>query len=89
MVDTKQVNLRLDEDTLAKIDEIRDDVPRNTWIVRAVELRLMAGNLTNDEIDRLLADWQGASALRQVDGTYDDVDRGIELKRPKGAEDGS
>lgn len=89
MVDTKQVNLRLTEDTLARIDEIRGDVPRNTWILRAVELRLMARNLTPAEIDRLLEDWRRCASLRDLEGHLDDIDRGIMLKQPKGAEDGS
>jgi hypothetical protein len=33
----KQINLRLTELTLAAIDELRGDAPRNTWIARAVD----------------------------------------------------
>lgn len=91
----KQVNLRLDEHLVARIDEVRGDVARNTWLIRAAKLRLMAGNLDNDQIDRLLDDWRSASAMREIEGRFDDTDRGIALKAPapkttkKGARRGS
>jgi hypothetical protein len=78
----KQVNLRLSEDLVARIDEVRGDVPRNTWLLRAAELRLMAKNLTPDEIDRLLDDWRNASRMREIEGVSDDTDRGIAQKAP-------
>jgi hypothetical protein len=78
----KPLSFRWDEDFVARIDEIRGDVPRSTWVQRAVELRIHLRNLTNAEIERLLSDWRGASEMREMDGSFDDVDRGIAIKAP-------
>jgi hypothetical protein len=40
MTQTTQVNLRLDPELLAEIDIARGDVPRNRWILRAIEAAL-------------------------------------------------
>ena len=77
-----RINLPLPAELIARVDEIRGDVPRTVWIRRAMELRLMARNLNPDEIDRLLDDWRAASQMREMEGRFDDVDRGIALKAP-------
>lgn len=35
-----QINLRVDDETLARIEAARGDVARNAWLLRAVELAL-------------------------------------------------
>jgi len=41
----KQVNLRLTELTLAAIDELRGNVPRNAWISEAVDEKMARDTL--------------------------------------------
>ena len=36
----KQINLRLDEGLLARVDRKRELIPRNAWIVRCLETTL-------------------------------------------------
>lgn len=79
----RPLSFRWDEDFIARIDEAReDDTTRSAWVRRAVELRLHLSNLNNEEIERLLDDWRAASQMREMEGTFDDTDRGIALKAP-------
>jgi hypothetical protein len=73
----KQINLRLDEDQLDQINAVRGDVPRDQWIRRAIDVRLMASNLTATEVARLVSDWRrAASETREPDA----IDNAIALK---------
>lgn len=76
----KRVNLELPEEDLARVDELRGDVPRNAWIRRAIQLRIDFHNVSPEAIERLIADWEAASELRQIEGASDDIDREIALR---------
>lgn len=77
---TTNINLPMPEEMLAQIDEVRDDVPRVVWIRRAIELRIDFRNVSSEAIERLIEDWRRCAALREVEGTTDDVDREISLR---------
>jgi hypothetical protein len=42
------VNLRLPDDVGKQVDVVRGDVPRNTWILRAIEARLRQLDLSEE-----------------------------------------